>query len=170
MFSHELNCSARVANILTRLSTFQNKVPQGAPMSTDIANLVCRNIDIRLDCLAKKYKLSYTRYCDDIYFSGKHISDSFIEMVKNIIAQSPFTLNSDKEFLRGKHQPQIVTGLSVNKKRPHFPRKTKREWRREKYLFEKYDIKSLPKAEQIKRQQQFAGRDSYLYYINNTTE
>lgn len=167
MFRHKLNCSPPVAKILTRLSTFQKQVPQGAPMSMDIANLVCRPMDIALKFLAKKNHLNYTRYCDDIFFLGNHISDAFIDKAKKIIAQYPFTLNSDKELLRGNHEPQIVTGLSVNKKRPHFPRGKRREWRKEKFFCEKYDFKNLPEEAQIKRKQQFAGRDSYITYINN---
>jgi len=94
-------------------------------MSTDIANLVCRKIDRRIEGLAPLFNTSYTRFVDDITFSGDYIPNSFIKMVKQIIAQSGYKLNSDKELLCGKHQSQVVTGLTVNRKKPKVPKKVR---------------------------------------------
>lgn len=168
LFRHELNCSPEVSYLLTRISTLSSQVPQGAPMSMDIANLVCRRLDTRLEGLAKRYKITYTRHCDDLSFSGIAIPEVFIAKVKEIISQIGFGLNPEKESLCGQHQPQIVTGLSVNRKRPHVPRKTSRQWRKEKHVFDKYESKTLPTVLQLKRFQQIQGKTNYLNYINET--
>lgn len=166
MFVHDLKCSPAVASLLTRLSTLNGEVPQGGPMSTDIANLVCRKIDRRLKQLALQYGIVYTRYCDDLSFSGQIIPDSFIKKVKDIIRSTGFRINKDKESLTGKHQLQIVTGLSVNLARPKVPRKIRRKLRAEKYIFNTYEFKTLPKQLHTKREQQIRGKIAYHNYID----
>ncbi|MBN1843874.1 MAG: RNA-directed DNA polymerase [Deltaproteobacteria bacterium] len=165
-FRHELDCSPPVASILTRLSTLLAQVPQGGPMSTDIANLVCRRLDRRLLGLADRYGLKYTRYCDDLCFSGYCVPDSFKGTLKEIVGQCSFSLNPDKESLCGKHQPQIVTGLTVNHKRLCVPRKTRRAWRKDRHLFFKYEAEQLPEKIRSKQEQRHEGRHAYLVYVN----
>lgn len=168
VFRHELNCTRVVSNILTRLCTFQGQVPQGGSMSTDIANIVCRKLDMRLENLGSCYEIEYTRYCDDLNFSGHLIPLSFRKKVNGIIGQCSFSLNPNKESLCGRHEAQLVTGLTVNPKRPHVPRKTRREWRKEKHIFEKYEAGSLSETERLDRQQRLRGKAAYLNYVNQS--
>ncbi len=135
-------------------------------MSTDIANLVCRKTDRRIKGLAEQFGLTYTRFVDDITFSGDHIPKAFQIKVKQIIGQSGYKLNPKKEDLLGRHQSQIVTGLSVNRKRPKVPKKVKRKWRMDKYLFEKYEADQLPRQLQDKKKQKIYGRENYVGYVN----
>ena len=126
LFHVELGCSPQVASILTRLTTVKGQVPQGGPMSTDLANLVMRNTDERLEGLARKFDLNYTRFVDDITFSGEKISKEFVQIAKEIILQSGFYLNPEKEDLIDNSKLKIVTGLAVHRKRPNFPRNKRR--------------------------------------------
>jgi RNA-directed DNA polymerase len=167
MFRQELNCTPVVSSILTRLCTFQGQVPQGGSMSTDIANIVCRKLDKRLENLGLRYGIQYSIYCDDLNFSGHRIPRSFRKKVKEIVGQYPFSLNPDKESLSGRHRPQVVTGLTVNRKRPHVPRKKRREWRKEKHIFEKHESGSLSETERLNRQQRLRGKTAYLNYVNH---
>ena len=95
-------------------------LPQGAPSSPVLSNAVCLTLDKRLDGLAKRYKVTYTRYADDITFSSNHNvfreGDSFMKEFRNIIKSEGFILNEDKLRLQNKGQRQEVTGLIVNKK------------------------------------------------------
>lgn len=166
MFRHELDCSPEVSRFLTRICTINGEVPQGGSMSNDIANLVCRSLDNRLYGLSVQYGIDYTRYCDDLSFSGDCIPKSFIKKIKKIVSQCGFRLNVNKEFLLGKHQAQIVTGISVNQKRPCVPRRVRRQWRKEQYLFEKYESKRLPEDHKEKKALQIQGRKNYLDYVN----
>jgi len=165
LFLHELKCSHDVARLLTKLSTIKGQVPQGASTSTDIANLVFRKTDYRLKGLATKIGLEYTRFVDDLTFSGQNIPCRFINIVKSIVSDSGFRLNNDKEKLRGKHQPQIITGLVVKFKKPRVTRKKKREWRKDKYIFEKFGLNTLCDEDRFKRERQIEGRLNYLNCI-----
>lgn len=165
LFLHELKCSRDVARLLTKLITINGQVPQGASTSTDIANLVFRKTDYRLNGLATKFGLKYTRFVDDLTFSGRNISQRFINIVKSIIKDTGFRLNNDKEELRAKHQPQVVTGLSVKFKKPRVPRKKKREWRKDKYKFDKFGLDTLIDEDRSKKELQIEGRSNYLNCI-----
>ncbi len=166
MFVHSLKCSPAVSRILTRLSTYNGEVPQGGPMSTDIANLICWKIDKRLSGLARKNNITYTRYCDDLSFSGQTISEPFITKVKGIISESGFKLNAEKEsFHKRTNSTRIVTGLSVNGPRPKIPKSALKKLRAEIHIFDKYESHSLTEQLLEKRQKQIRGKISYRNYI-----
>jgi len=165
LFLHELKCSRDVARLLTNLCTVKGQVPQGASTSTDIANLVFRKTDYRLMGLATIFGFEYTRFVDDLTFSGQNISQPFINIVKSIVKDSGFRLNDAKEKLRAKNQPQIVTGLVVKFKKPRVLRKKKREWCKDKYLFGKFELNMPLDKDRLKRKRQIEGRSNYLNCI-----
>lgn len=110
-----------VATVLAQLTCYKGVLPQGAPTSPIITNLICRVLDIRLLNIAKKYKLDYTRYADDLTFSTNCKNfvegyDDFIKKIKKEIERSGFKINDKKTRLLYKNTRQIVTGLVVNKK------------------------------------------------------
>lgn len=103
-----------VGNYLTR------HLPQGAPTSPALANLSAFGLDVRLTGLANSFGATYTRYADDLTFSGSsefgHGLRTFIPLVQQIIRQEWFTLNYAKRKVLRAHQRQIVTGVVVNDK------------------------------------------------------
>ena len=110
-----------IATILAQLTCYKGTLPQGASTSQLIANMICNIMDIRILKIAKKYRLDYTRYADDLTFStnNKYFLndyDKFLEDIKNIIHRSGFELNSKKTRLLFSNSRQEVTGLVVNKK------------------------------------------------------
>ena len=110
-----------VAVIIAQIACYKGYLPQGSPCSPIIANLICNIMDIRILKLAKKYKLDYTRYADDLSFSTNNKSfileyDSFLCEIENTIEKSGFSINKDKTRLIYKQSRQEVTGLIVNKK------------------------------------------------------
>ncbi len=58
------------ASIIAKLSVYEGKLPQGSPLSPILATLIGNLLDVRLTQIAKKYRLTYTRYADDISFSS----------------------------------------------------------------------------------------------------
>lgn len=117
------------ANTLAAILTHRNKLPdgtlvqpgalpQGAPTSPAITNIVCRRLDARLDALAKKAGATYTRYADDLTFSFRDEPSKgvgrFLWWVDQVIQQEGFVQNAPKRrVLRGSNQ-QRVTGVVVN--------------------------------------------------------
>ncbi|WP_270849727.1 retron Ec67 family RNA-directed DNA polymerase/endonuclease [Faecalibacillus faecis] len=110
-----------IATIIAQLTCYKGTLPQGAPTSPLIANMICNIMDIRIIKIAKKYRMDYTRYADDLTFStnDKHFLnnyDNFFGDIKNIIHKSGFELNPKKTRLLFSDSRQEVTGLIVNKK------------------------------------------------------
>lgn len=109
-----------VAVILAQLCCYQGVLPQGAPTSPIITNLICNILDLRLLKLAKKYRLDYTRYADDLTFStnDRHFLDlknAFYYELNGEIKKAGFKLNEKKSNFQYKDSRQMVTGLVVNK-------------------------------------------------------
>lgn len=108
--------SQEVANLLARLCTFRDRLPQGAPTSPAVSNVVTRRVDRRLGGLARKLGLRYTRYADDLTFSGDVSVGRLIPVVRAILQQDGFELNESKNRAMQRHESQEVTGVIVNQR------------------------------------------------------
>ncbi|MDW5548754.1 retron St85 family RNA-directed DNA polymerase [Methanosarcina sp.] len=108
--------NSRIAKDFANLCTYHNKLPQGAPTSPMLANLVSLNLDknIAKYCLTKN--LDYSRYADDITVSGSHKISMHKENIIRIIEQDGFKVNYEKVRILSKGSRQKVTGLIVNDK------------------------------------------------------
>lgn len=113
---------------ICKLLTLNGSLPQGAPSSPRVANIVCFKMDMRILGLCKKYNVTYTRYADDLTFSGNKIPKSFIKYVREIISQEGFKINENKVWIRRKSRQQLVTGLVVNDV-PSIPRQKRKRIR-----------------------------------------
>ena len=98
----------------------RNVLPQGAPTSPTITNIICQQLDFYLSAVAKRFGLRYTRYADDITFSSMHNvyqSDSpFLAELHRIIRQQKFYIKESKTRLQKDKYRQEVTGLVINEK------------------------------------------------------
>ncbi|MGJ8655883.1 MAG: reverse transcriptase domain-containing protein [Akkermansiaceae bacterium] len=98
----------------------QRCLPQGAPTSPAITNIICRRLDARLQGIANKHSFSYTRYADDMTFSTKGETKQNLTKllwhVKKVIHEEGFTVHPDKLRIMHKGQHQEVTGVVVNDK------------------------------------------------------
>ena len=81
------------ANYLSYLCTLNNSLPQGACTSPIISNAIMLKIDHRLSMLAETFDLKYSRYADDLAFSGNKIPKKLIRIVKSILEENNFNLN-----------------------------------------------------------------------------
>lgn len=95
-------------------------LPQGAPTSPALANLCAFGMDVRLNALAQRFGARYTRYADDMVFSGPAtLRCQFVELkawVTAIVEDEGFVLRTDKTRVMPAHQRQTVTGLVVNQR------------------------------------------------------
>ncbi len=124
------------------MCTSDGCLPQGAATSPYLSNIAIRKVDWRLYHLCKKCGVIYTRYADDLTFSGENIRYSFISIVNNIVEEEGFKVNNNKTRLHKRKGRRIVTGISVNNSDPKIPRKMKRDLRQQVYYVLKYGIKS----------------------------
>ena len=138
------------AAILSRICTNEGHLPQGAPTSPAISNLVCRKLDERLDRLIQRLKGNYTRYADDMTISlpglGRNkrlrrhkgrktlsrpqfVSRNLLTLIRQIIEQEGFRIQMKKKVrVQRPHQRQTATGLVVNQA-VHLPRDVRRRIR-----------------------------------------
>lgn len=113
--------SDETATLIAQISTYNGKLPQGAPTSPVIANLIFHIVDMQIINLARKYKLNYTRYADDLTFSTNELdiidnNDIFLGEIKDLIEKNDFRLNDRKTRMLYTDTRQEVTGLTVNNK------------------------------------------------------
>jgi len=124
-------------------TTTRYVLPQGAPTSPIITNMVCDILDHRLAGVAKRFGLTYSRYADDITFSSMHNvyqkNGQFEVELKRIIENQGFTINTDKTRLQKIGNRQEVTGIVVNEK-VNVTKKYIRDLRNIMYIWERYGI------------------------------
>ena len=120
-----------ISFFLARLCCLHDSLPQGAATSPVLSNIVFKKTDTRLSALSSKYDLAYTRYADDITFSGCYIPSQFILLVSEIIESEGFAVNPKKTRLVGPKGRKIVTGVSVSGETLKLPRQTRRMIRQE---------------------------------------
>jgi len=98
----------------------RNVLPQGAPTSPVITNIVCQRLDYLLSGVAKRFGLKYSRYADDITFSSMHNvyqpQSEFLKELHRIIAEQNFHIKESKTRLQKDGYRKEVTGLLVNEK------------------------------------------------------
>jgi hypothetical protein len=132
-----------VASALAGLTTHRGKLPdgtvlwpgvlpQGAPTSPALANLLCRRLDARLAGLCARAGGVYTRYADDLTFSFATPPDKgiggFLWWVDQVCQQEGFTENTSKRRLLWSGGRQRVTGVVVNSGL-HIPREARKNFR-----------------------------------------
>jgi RNA-directed DNA polymerase len=106
------------AQIFSNLCCFEGKLPQGAPTSPIVTNIVSQKLDYKLVKLAKEYHCFYTRYADDITFScdKNRFKNEFMKKLDEIIKSEGFIINEKKTRIQKKSVRQEVTGIIVNEK------------------------------------------------------
>jgi len=116
--SESFNLNVHVCKAISKIACLNNNLPQGAPTSPVISNIVCQSLDRRLLVFSRKYKSAYSRYADDITFSNCDFeyNNEFHDQLKLIIEDECFKINEEKTRLQKRGYRQEVTGLIVNEK------------------------------------------------------
>lgn len=125
-----LGWNKEAATLITKLCTFEEGLPQGAPTSPRLSNLVNLQMDIKLASAAKRVSADYTRYADDLTFSFQEddtpAARRMIRVTKLILEDFGYQPHTRKKLhIRRQHQQQLVTGLIVNQT-VRLPRQTRR--------------------------------------------
>lgn len=107
-------------NKKTEEEEFRYVLPQGAPTSPVISNIICQRLDYLLSAVANRFGLKYSRYADDITFSSMHNvyqpESDFLKELHRIIIEQGFHIKESKTRLQKEGYRKEVTGLLVNEK------------------------------------------------------
>lgn len=155
--------------LLTMLCMYQEALPQGAPTSPVISNVIMREFDDRVGAWCRARKITYTRYCDDMTFSGDFEPRKVMCFVKRELDTMGLFLNDRKTVCVRSGQKKVVTGVVVNEK-PNVPAGYRRRLRQELYFCRKFGVEEHIRrleldisAEQYRRQ--LLGRVNYVLQI-----
>jgi hypothetical protein len=128
-YFRRIGWDSEAAALLTRLTTTEGGLPQGAPTSPRLSNVVNYYLDVQLANLAGRRYGEYTRYADDITISypkdyPRHVRGA-IQQARSILKSKGYQIHGRKLRILRRHQRQTVTGLVVNDG-VNLPRKTRR--------------------------------------------
>jgi RNA-directed DNA polymerase len=112
----KLGYSKMVSNLLAKLCTKDSVLPQGAPTSPYLSNLIFKEADTIIFEYCKQRKIKYTRYADDLSFSGDFDENELLEKVTETIKNLSLRINESKTKLMTPDMRQTVTGIVVNEK------------------------------------------------------
>lgn len=136
-----------VSWMLARICCLDDELPQGAPTSPVLSNIVARQMDKRLYRLAKHFGYRYTRYADDISFSGDEIPVAFVKYATDIIEDCGFRVNTKKVRFYKEQDNKILTGIALKNGNLKLPRDKRRSYEQDIYYALKYGVDTRIKGE-----------------------
>lgn len=115
VYKDRLGCSPPVAKLLTKLTTYSNRLPQGAPTSPSLCNLVLEPLVTELNNLSTSVGLRFTQYVDDLTFSGSKVTLERSESkILSTVEKYGFEVNARKLKTLTRDNRMEITGLVVN--------------------------------------------------------
>ncbi|WP_010522856.1 reverse transcriptase domain-containing protein [Aquimarina agarivorans] len=160
--------SRKMSNLFAKLCFRENELPQGAPTSPYISNLILKDFDTEVSKYCMKNKIKFTRYADDLAFSGNLNAEEIKKLVKKELSKIGLELNEEKTKLMKPNQPQIISGIVVNKK-AQLPKKIRNSLRNEMYYIKNYGLAShIERTNQKKSNylKHLMGKVNYVLQIN----
>ncbi|MBP3362035.1 MAG: RNA-directed DNA polymerase [Clostridia bacterium] len=133
--------SEKIRILLTFLCVYNDVLPQGAPTSPVISNIIMREFDNTVGAWCRQRNICYTRYCDDMTFSGELNREEIIDFVKKELKKMGFFLNDKKTAFIHDGQKKIVTGIVINKKL-NTSKKYRKQVRQEIFYCKKFGVAS----------------------------
>lgn len=128
-----------IRTLLTMLCYYRESLPQGAPTSPAITNIIMYAFDEKVGAFCNARSISYTRYCDDMTFSGDFDEREIIGFVKDELYKLGLFLKNRKTAVIPNTKRQTVTGIVVNEK-INITKDYKKKIRQEMYYIKKFGI------------------------------
>ncbi|MEZ8503453.1 reverse transcriptase family protein [Vibrio splendidus] len=141
-FFSSLGYPNNISYYLAALCCLDDALPQGASTSPSLSNVLLKHLDSRLFKLSRRYELNYTRYADDLAFSGNYIPHKLIGVITEVIAEQGLLVNDRKTSLIIGDKQKIITGLSVQGEELALPRATRRLIKQEIHYIRQYGLVS----------------------------
>ena len=165
-----LGYSALISNLLAKLCTRDNSLPQGAPTSPNLSNIYFKNTDNIIANYCLESKIKYTRYADDLSFSGDFDEEKLYESVNNSVEAIGLSINPEKTKLMKPNSRQTVTGIVVNEK-PQVVFHKRNKLRQDVFCIKKFGLADHIKHRKIKQAnylEHILGQVNFILQINPT--
>ena len=140
--------------LLTMLCYYKESLPQGAPTSPAITNIIMYDFDETVGAFCGEKKIAYTRYCDDVTFSGDFDEGEVIAFVKGELCKLGLFLKNRKTAVIPASKRQTVTGIVVNEKL-NITKDYKKKIRQEMHYIQKFGLDEHIKRCKIADKQQY---------------
>ncbi len=157
----------QIGVMLTALCCKNDVLPQGAPTSPAISNIVMKHFDDVMGNWCKKHGIVYTRYCDDMTFSGNSNLCCVYRKAKDFLENMGFVINEKKTRFVSQGSRQQVTGIVVNEF-PQASKEYRRRLRQELYYVHKFGVGNVVKRNDLTQYLTDYGkvlRFKYLFYL-----
>ena len=151
---YEEKYSEPIRILLTMLCYYRESLPQGAPTSPAITNIMMYDFDERIGAYCSERGIAYTRYCDDMAFSGAFDEKEVIAIVKAELQKLGLFLKNRKTAIVSNTKRQTVTGIVVNEK-INLTKEYKKKIRQEMYYIKRFGIDSHLKKIGILEKEQY---------------
>lgn len=164
----EMGYSSILSSLFAKICCLNGALPQGAPTSPYLSNIIMFDFDCCMQDFCNKSRIMYTRYADDLTFSGDFDCAEIIFNVKKNLEDLNLTINDSKTKIMFQDQQQIVTGLVVNNK-IQVPHSERNEIRMIVHCINKFGVENhlsrinCKKGKYIKH---LLGRINYILFIN----
>ena len=165
---HQLGYSKMVSKLLSKLCTRDNTLPQGAPTSPYLSNLIFKNADAEIAAYCKLNKIRYTRYADDMSFSGNFDDNKLLHKVIETVEKINLHINKNKTKLMTQNARQTVTGVVVNEK-PQVAFHKRNDLRQAMYYIKKFGFEEHREYKEIDQKnylEHLLGKINFVLQIN----
>lgn len=165
---NKIGYSPRVSDTLGKLCCLQDCLPQGAPTSPQLSNIYMYKFDKSIADYCVENKIRYTRYADDLTFSGTFDHLKLLELVEEYLGKLDLAINPQKTKIMTREMRQVVTGIVVNDK-IQVPKEKRKELRQAVYYIKKFGLSShlqkinCTKGNYVKH---LIGSVNYVLFIN----
>ena len=136
---YEEKFSEPIRVLLSMLCYYNDALPQGAPTSPAITNILMYDFDEKIGAYCEERDISFTRYCDDMTFSGDFDEQEIIALVKGELRKMGLFLKNRKTVVIPSTKRQRVTGIVVNEK-VNVAKEYKKKVRQEVYYIQKFGL------------------------------
>ena len=151
---YEEKYSESIRILLTMLCYYNDSLPLGAPTSPAITNIIMYDFDETVGAFCNEKNIAYTRYCDDMTFSGCFDEREIISFVKGELRKLGLFLKNRKTAVISASKRQVVTGIVVNEKM-NVTKDYKKTIRQEIYYIKKFGLDEHLKRLGISDKQQY---------------
>jgi RNA-directed DNA polymerase len=164
----ELGYSNLISSLLAKLCCKDESLPQGAPTSPYLSNIFFNPVDRTISDHCKERKIRYTRYADDLTFSGDFNEHELINNVTKEVSSLSLKINESKTKLMTPNMRQTVTGIVVNEK-PQVVFHKRNKLRQDLYYIKKFGLANHIKRKKIKKSnylEHLIGKVNFILQIN----